>query len=276
MVSNWAWIKATLTSGGRSASEWWMKRSRSVSSSATCCGGGGTKPALPGRVPPIQSCERRSSPGCLPAPRAPSSSSRWAFARQSKADRQALRVTQLSLHPAECAQVVGDLFDIVGVADLEARFLVEQFGQRGLGALELRGEQRLLAYRAVEQPFDRRDQARHPGQARQRQFGLPVQVDIAGRRQRRIGRGQRSRHEGANRLTRRGRGGVGACGSGHCRRALISRIKLKHALPCGASIKAGIHTTRCRPRPAIPSRGSRAGACPISAARPGGRRRRSR
>jgi hypothetical protein len=44
----------------------------------TRCGGGGTKAALPGRVPPIQFCERRSSPGCLPAPRTPSSSSRCA------------------------------------------------------------------------------------------------------------------------------------------------------------------------------------------------------
>ena len=41
-------------------------------------GGVGTNTALPGRVPPIQFCERRSSPGCLPLPRAPSSSRRWA------------------------------------------------------------------------------------------------------------------------------------------------------------------------------------------------------
>ena len=31
-----------------------------------------------GRVPPIQFCERRSSPGCLFAPRAPASNRRWA------------------------------------------------------------------------------------------------------------------------------------------------------------------------------------------------------
>jgi hypothetical protein len=55
MVSNWAWIRATLTSGGRSESVVWMKRcSRSISRSATCCGGGDTKAVLPGRVPSIQ------------------------------------------------------------------------------------------------------------------------------------------------------------------------------------------------------------------------------
>lgn len=67
------------------------------------------------------------------------------FARQANADRQTLRVAQLPLHAAEGPQVVGDLFDVVGVADLEARSLVEQVGQRGLGAHDLRGQQGLLA-----------------------------------------------------------------------------------------------------------------------------------
>jgi hypothetical protein len=137
------------------------------------------------------------------------------LAKQTNADRQALRVAQLPLHPAEGAQVVGHLRDIVGVTDLQARLLVEQVSQRGLSALDLRGEQRLLADGAVEQPFHRRDQTRHPGQARQRQFGLPVKVNEAGRCQWWVCRGQRARHEGADRLAQRGRDGVGAGGSGH-------------------------------------------------------------
>ena len=40
-------------------------------SAGTFSGGGGTKLALPGRVPPIQFCDRRISPGCLSAPRTP-------------------------------------------------------------------------------------------------------------------------------------------------------------------------------------------------------------
>ena len=85
------------------------------------------------------------------------------LAQQANAERQAMRVAQLPLHPAEGALIVGDLLDIVGVADLQTGFLVKQVGQRGLGALDLRGEQCLLADGAVKQPFHRRDQARHPG-----------------------------------------------------------------------------------------------------------------
>ena len=36
---------------------------------ATSVWGGGTKTALPGRLPPIQFCERRNSPGALLLPR---------------------------------------------------------------------------------------------------------------------------------------------------------------------------------------------------------------
>ena len=83
---------------------------------------------------------------------------------------------QLGLHPAKGAQVVGDLLHIVGVVDLEAGLFVKQVGQGGLGAFDLRGEQRLFADGAVEQPIDRRGQARHPGQAGQGHFGLAVEI----------------------------------------------------------------------------------------------------
>ena len=46
-----------------------MKRSMSLSRSAIWSAGGGTNTALPGRVPPIQFCERRNSPGCLASQR---------------------------------------------------------------------------------------------------------------------------------------------------------------------------------------------------------------
>jgi hypothetical protein len=55
---------------------------------------------------------------------------------------------------ADGAQIVGDFLDVVGVADLEARLFVAQVRQCGLGALDLRGEQRLFADGAVEQSVD--------------------------------------------------------------------------------------------------------------------------
>jgi hypothetical protein len=47
-------------------------------SSGTLSGGGGTNRAFPGRVPPIQFCERRTSPGILSAPRTPRIRRWWA------------------------------------------------------------------------------------------------------------------------------------------------------------------------------------------------------
>ena len=76
--------------------------------------GGGTKTALPGRVPPIQFCERLSSPGCLPAPRTPSSSRRWA-SHSGACDRQYLRVAQVVADQPEGPQVIGDLLDASGL-----------------------------------------------------------------------------------------------------------------------------------------------------------------
>ncbi len=120
------------------------------------------------------------------------------LAQHADADWQALRVAQLCLYPAKGTQVIGDFFDVFRVADLEPGFLVEQVGQRGLGTLDLRGEQRLLANRAVEQPLHRRNQSRYPSQARQRQLSLPVQVDEAGWRERRFGWGKWLRHKGTD------------------------------------------------------------------------------
>ena len=45
--------------------------------SGTAVCGGGTNTAFPGRDPPIQFCERRNSPGSLPAPRPCASSTPW-------------------------------------------------------------------------------------------------------------------------------------------------------------------------------------------------------
>jgi hypothetical protein len=89
-------------------------------------GRGGTKAASPGRVPPIQFRERRSSPGCSPSAADPVEQPPVGLAQHAYADRQALPVAQLRLHPAKGTQIIGDLFDVVGVADLEPGFLVEQ------------------------------------------------------------------------------------------------------------------------------------------------------
>ena len=81
---------------------------------------------------------------------------------------------QLLAHQAEGAQVVADLLHVVGVGDGQAGLVVEQVGQRGLRAFDLRGEQRLLADGAVEQPLDRRHQAGNARQPGQRQLGAAV------------------------------------------------------------------------------------------------------
>lgn len=42
-------------------------------------------------------------------------------------------------------EIVGDFLYIIGVADFETHFFVEQVGQCGLRSFDLRGEQRLFA-----------------------------------------------------------------------------------------------------------------------------------
>ena len=48
-------------------------------------------------------------------------------------------VAQLFPDQAESAYVVADFGHIIGIADLETRFLIEQVGQRSLSALNPRG-----------------------------------------------------------------------------------------------------------------------------------------
>jgi len=69
---------------------------------------GGTNPALPGRVPPTQFCDRRNSPGILLAPRA----TRWGEfrVRAGERDEAAGDPTNAMLHRGEA---VRNFLDIV-------------------------------------------------------------------------------------------------------------------------------------------------------------------
>jgi hypothetical protein len=144
-------------------------------------------------------------------------------AQQAHRDRQAGLAAQVVAHEAEGAQVVGDLLDIGRVGQHLASLVIEQVGQRGLGALDLRGEQRLLADGAVEQPVDRRHQAGHAGQPGQGHLGAAVGDRVALSRQRRVGRRQRIGHERLHRLAQRGGGDVVAGGAHRMKAGLSSR-----------------------------------------------------
>ena len=210
MVSNWAWTSAILTSGGSvdealEALHQVGHVLRRWRDEGCVAGARAADPVLR----PAQFA------GLLSGAAHPVEQQPMCLAQQANADRQALRVAKLPLHPAEGADVVRHLLDVVGVGDLQAGFLIEQVRQRGLRALDLRREQGLLADRAVEQPLDGRHETGHPGQARQCQFGRPVQVEEGGFRQGRFSRGQRPRHEGADRLAQGRGGGPGAGGPRH-------------------------------------------------------------
>ena len=76
MVSNWRCASPARSKADIPGTDACKKRSRSDMQSATSCGGGGTKVALPGRVPPIQFCDRRKFPGSCSLPRPPAMSRR--------------------------------------------------------------------------------------------------------------------------------------------------------------------------------------------------------
>ena len=99
---------------------------------------------------------------------------------QAHAHGQPVGVAQGVLCPAKGAQVIGDFFHIVGVADGQPRFFVKQVDQRRLGAFNLGGEQGFFANGAVEQPVNGRHQPGNPLKTRQRQFGRAVELGIAG------------------------------------------------------------------------------------------------
>ncbi len=132
-------------------------------------------------------------------------------AQQAHADGQAIGGAQMALYLAEGAQVVGDLFDVIGVADGQPGLVIEQVHQRGLGAFDLRGQQGFLADGAVEQPVHRRCQPRDAGQASQGQLSRVVERAEGVGRQGWVMWRERVRHEGPDGLAQ-GRGdGVGAC-----------------------------------------------------------------
>ena len=133
--------------------------------------------------------------------------------QQPHAHGQPGGVAQVVLHEAEGAQVVGDFLDVVGVADGEAGFFVEEIGERGLRAFDLRGEQGFLADGAVEQPVDRGHEAGYAGEACQCQFRGAVLRGKRFGRKRRLGWRQRMRHKRAHRFAERGGGQVGAGGA---------------------------------------------------------------
>ena len=145
-------------------------------------------------------------------------------AQQPHRDGQPRDAAQVVAHQPEGTQVVGDFFDVGGVGEHLPGFVVEQVGQRGLGAFDLRREQRLLAQGAVEQPINRRDQAGHPGQPGQRHLGPVVSRVVALRGQGRAGRRQRMGHEGAHHLAERGGGDIGAGGAHRVKAGFGSRL----------------------------------------------------
>src|SRR5690606_3499551 len=100
------------------------------------------------------------------------------FAKQAHTQWQPGWVAERVLNVAEGAQVIGDLLDVIGVADGEPGLTIEQVGQRGLGALDLGGEERLLANGGVKQPVDRGDEAGYARQARECQFGLAIESGV--------------------------------------------------------------------------------------------------
>ena len=118
--------------------------------SGTASAGGGTNTALPGRVPPIHTCERRTSPGVLPRPRGCVSSTlcishsrrvhsgsppRSFFRPRSSAATQRLTSRASSTGTPGCSSISYS----------------SRSAQRGLRALDLRRKHRLLAHETVEQ-----------------------------------------------------------------------------------------------------------------------------
>jgi hypothetical protein len=77
------------------------------------------------------------------------------IAQQANTDRQPRRIAQIVLHQPECPQVIGHLFDIVGIADGKTGLFIEQVDKRGLRALDLGSQQKLPCgrrYRAASPP----------------------------------------------------------------------------------------------------------------------------
>ena len=144
------------------------------------------------------------------------------IAQQAHADRQPRRIAQIVLHQPECPQVIGHLFDIVGVADGKTGLFVEQIDQRRLRALDLGSQQGFLADGAIEQPIHRRHQPRHPGQASQSQLRRPIARLEAGGRQNRLARRQRQRDKCLNSFAQGGGSSVSA-GAAHGMKGFFKR-----------------------------------------------------
>ena len=166
------------TSTGQPVGSSCRNRSSAAMQSATASGGGGTKSALPGRVPPIQFCERRNSPGSLSAPR-PRESSSPCISRISRLE-SGKPLAQAREAVLQRGDVVRDLDDVVErhagrLVDLEQ----QQIRERGLRAFDLRREHRFSADVGVEEELGIRQQGRDAveaaaGEQRALQEGLPV------------------------------------------------------------------------------------------------------
>ena len=74
------------------------------------------------------------------------------FAQQAHAERQPIRIRKLPASVRDGSHVVADLLDIVGSFGATGRFIGDDVRQRGLRALDLRGDHRLLADEPVEEP----------------------------------------------------------------------------------------------------------------------------
>jgi hypothetical protein len=198
-----------------------MKRSMSASKPAMRSAGGGTNTAFarPGAADPV--LRPAQCTGLLAGPAHTVEQQAVRVGKQPHADRQALGIAQVVLHQTKGAQVVGHFLHVIRVANGNARLFVEKIGQSRLGALDLGGEQRLLANGAVEKPVHRWNQPRHAGQPGQREFRGSVQLSEGFRGQCGPARGQRVRHECLDGLTQRGGSGVGA-GAAHRMKAFLN------------------------------------------------------
>jgi hypothetical protein len=119
-------------------------------------GGGGTKRAFPGRLPPIQFCDRRNSPGSFSA--SPSGEEHPVdFPQEPEGDRKSLGDPGDA--KGECADVVRHLLHVVERhAGSRVGFEEQQVGERRLRALDLGREHRFLAHVGVEKECGLRQQ----------------------------------------------------------------------------------------------------------------------
>ena len=216
MVSNCTWMSPAFSSGGRPDASSWRNRSRWSSAPCISAGGGGTKSALPGRVPPIQFCVRRNSPGAFSPPRPAAMSRAVHLADQAQREGQGVEPPQPVHHGVDVARHLTHVVEggARGGLGLEA----QQVGERRLRALDLGREHGFLADVHVEEQLLARQQhgdavepperALGRGEATQEGAERRRAAREAGEEARRRARPRRRRGSSTCRPRRRGSGGA--------------------------------------------------------------------